>query len=240
MSCLNNVTCERRTYTEKPHGHIHAFAQLVVPISGTLSVMIGEQSLADCCQNVIYIPPSSYHSFHSQGRNRFFVFDIPTFFLPKNKTLLADCLRMDGRWQAVRALLFDEVGESTASNPRLSDLCCYIMRLLEDKARHSASLEYMHSNYCRQITVQELAALEHYNPSYYCTWFLKHYGVSPLNYIRNLRLENAKDLLVNTDCTLMQIAQQIGYQHQSTLTRLFLAETGMAPAEFRRKNKSSG
>lgn len=225
------IVCDRRIFSENPHTHVHPWAQLVIPIRGTLSVTVDSCLVKDDRQNVVYIPPDSLHSFHARTSNKFFVFDIPIDYLPK-KSNFSFCHLLDDRWRAIQTLLFDEVGEKPTSNQRLSDLFRYVLRLLEEPL-YPPSLAHIHNFYHQHITVEQLAAIEHYNPSYYCGWFKKQFGLSPMAYIRNLRLENAKNLLEHTDYTLMQITQQVGYQNQSTLAHLFQAYFGITPGKYR-------
>lgn len=233
---MATITCERRTYADKPHTHVHSYAQLVLPISGALAVTVNTEVFDDDCQNVIYIPPELRHSFHSQRSNQFFVLDIPASYLPQSSSRVPGCQLLDERWKAIRTLLMEEVKEEPISNQRLADLFRYILRLLEQDTS-PASVKYIQANYHEDIRVQQLADLEHYNLSYYCEWFQKHYGLSPMSYIRNLRIDAAKRMLESTDHTILQIAQQIGYQHQSTLTRLFQEHAGVPPAEYRKRSR---
>lgn len=230
------ITCERRTYTDKSYGHIHSYAQLVLPVKGILSVTVNTAVFDDNCQNVIFIPPESYHSFHSHTNNQFLVLDIPPMYLPQSTRPVPECQLLDERWKAVRTLLAQEVKDTPVANSRLTDLFRYILRLLEQESC-PASIRYIHDQYYRDITLQQLADIEHYQLSYYCEWFQKHFGVSPMEYIRRLRLENARRLLEDSDHTILQIAQQVGYRQQSTLTRLFQDYAGVTPAAYRNKNR---
>ena len=54
MTCLENITCERRTYCAKPHTHVHNYAQLIRPVSGRLSITVGEADFAGD-NEVIYV-----------------------------------------------------------------------------------------------------------------------------------------------------------------------------------------
>lgn len=230
---MEAIVCERRTYADKPFTHAHSYSQLVIPIHGVLSVSVG-QATTEERQNVIYIPPGSSHSFYAKAANQFFVFDAPGFYLPKGMGESARFCGLNGRWQAVRSLLFEEVGSEPASSPRLADLFRYISGLLnEDNC--SASLNYIMNHFDKQVTVRQLAEIEHFNPTYYVEWFKRSFGTSPIAYIRELRLNKAKELLANTSYTIMQIAQQIGYENQATLTRLFQKEIGMTPGAYRQK-----
>lgn len=45
--------------------------------------------------------------------------------------------------------------------------------------------------------------------------------ISPVEYIQNLRVKKAKEFLLNTDLTILQISQIVGYDHNSSFTRVF-------------------
>jgi AraC-like DNA-binding protein len=236
MNAPDQVLCERRTYAADALTHAHPYAQLVVPIDGILTVSMAEGGFENARQNVVYIPAGSSHSFYSRTPNQFFVFDIPGAFLPPDAGRRPLCQPLDERWRAIRTLIGAEVGAGPASNRRVLDLFRYIAGLLEP-APSCASLEYIRAHFNRPITLRELADLEHYHPSYYSEWFQRRFGRSPLAYLRELRLEKAKSLLRETDYTIIQIAQQVGYQHHATLTRIFQEEVGLLPSEYRAKNR---
>ncbi len=230
---MGTILCERRTYADKPFTHAHSYSQLVIPVYGSLTVSVG-QTTTEEGQNVIFIPPQSAHSFYAKASNQFFVFDVPMFYLPKGTGEAAQFYQLKGRWLAVRSLLFEEVGSEPASGQRLADLFRYISGLLNDD-KCFPSFDYIKNNFEKPITIHQLAEIEHFNPTYYVEWFKLRFGTSPISYIRELRLNKAQELLINSSYTLMQIAQQVGYENQATLTRLFQKEIGMTPGAYRKK-----
>lgn len=230
---MDAILCERRRYVDKPFTHAHFYGQLIIPIYGSLIVSVC-QKISGEGENVIFIPPGCTHSFYAKASNQFFVFDIPVFYLPKEIGEVTRSYQFNGRWQAVRSLLCEEVGSMPVTNQRLADLFRYISGLLKED-QTSASFDYIGKNFDKAITVQQLAQMEHFNPTYYVEWFKQRFGTSPISYMRELRLVKAKELLANTHYTVMQIAQQIGYENQATLTRLFQKEIGMTPGAYRKK-----
>lgn len=224
--------CERRTYDDKPFTHAHSYSQLIIPIHGTLTVSVGQTTEEG--QKVIFIPSKLAHSFYAKASNQFFVFDVPVSYLPKEIGGSVQFYPLNGRWQAIQSLLFEEVGNTPVANQRLADLFRYIANVLrEDKM--SSSFDYIRNNFEKQLTVRQLADLEHFSPTYYVEWFKQKYGTSPIAYIRELRLRKAEEMLTNTSYTILQIAQQIGYENQETLTRLFRKKIGMTPGDYRKK-----
>lgn len=226
------LTCERRSYSAKPNLHDHVYGQLILPISGNLIIQADKEKLGDGQQAVIFLPPTCEHSFYAKSNNQFFVLDIPQRYLPTNLAKEAKSYRLNESWQAIRALLFEEVGEEKNSSGRLLDLFRYMLHFLNQQ-QQPVSLQYIHRNYDKSISLQELAALEHYSVPYYTEWFQKQFAMSPIAYIRKLRLDFAKELLRDSSYSVLQIAQQVGYQQQSTLTRLFKEQLGITPAAYR-------
>ena len=79
----------------------------------------------------------------------------------------------------------------------------------------------------------QLAEMENYNVTYYNDWFKQQTGVSPSLYLRHTRIERAKELLVDTEFTVMEIAVMVGYSSNATFTRAFHSITGMTPKAYR-------
>ena len=210
-----------------------------MPVSGKLSITVGEADFAGD-DEVIYIPPHCSHSFSAYAPNQFFVFDVPVKFFPLNEYGYKSNYRFDKKWEAIRTLVFSEVENSGREDPqRINDLTRYIIGMLE-KRKVFASLEFIHRNYHNKINLRELADIEHYSESYYCEWFQQHTGATPLEYIRRLRFDKARHLLAESRLSLLQVAQEIGYENQSTLTQLFYRYAGISPFSFRKKYPKNG
>ena len=63
-------------------------------------------------------------------------------------------------------------------------------------------------------------------------------GITFLKDTMHIRIEKVKDLLINTDLPINQIADQIGYSPRS-LYRFFQQYVGMSPNDFRKQNRGS-
>jgi AraC-like DNA-binding protein len=71
-----------------------------------------------------------------------------------------------------------------------------------------------------------------------CREFKNYYGHSPLQYLNNVRIQQAKTLLEQTDITINAVGYDVGIANTSHFIKLFKRETSQTPAEYR-KNKSS-
>ena len=77
-------------------------------------------------------------------------------------------------------------------------------KLIENCA--APSIRFIGEHYDLPITVNQLAEMESYNVTYYNDWFKQQTGVSPSLYLRRVRIDRAKELLVETSFSVMEIA----------------------------------
>lgn len=96
--------------------------------------------------------------------------------------------------------------------------------------------EYMSAHFTESITLNKLADLCGVSVTHFRRLFRQAYNVSPIDYLLNLRLEKAKDLLVIHDLKLDAIAELSGFQSASYFVRYFKQRTGITPAQYRRLN----
>jgi transcriptional regulator GlxA family with amidase domain len=65
--------------------------------------------------------------------------------------------------------------------------------------------------------------------------FTQATGMSPIEYVQTLRLEEAKQILESTDSSIESVAQDIGYEDASFFRRLFRRKVGLTPAHYRKR-----
>lgn len=70
-------------------------------------------------------------------------------------------------------------------------------------------------------------------PNYFSSLFKKEIGQSTVNYITNLRISKAKELLEKTDKSVVGIAELIGYNDSNYFFRVFKKNAGVTPQQYR-------
>ena len=235
---MNSLIGERRTYSNIADTHEHHFAQLILPLQGQLRI---ETSLHQCLLNeyLFFLPPQCQHTFSAQSNNEFLVLDIPDYLFSQAELQQMQggvYTRLDERWQAIRFLLLEEI-KHRPTEQDLTSLFHYAHHLLSQK-QTPPSIRYIHANYHTSMKLTKLANLEGYSLTYYCEWFKKLTGTTPNAYVQTIRLQKAKALLEHTNFTILEIAQQVGYVHHASLTRLFKQLEQMTPLGYRRQCRS--
>ena len=95
--------------------------------------------------------------------------------------------------------------------------------------------QYLSENYLKEITISGLAGRFNYSEDYIIRIFKKAYGVTPYQYMINLRMQLAKQLLLSTNRSIVQISEECGYQDFSAFYRAFSKMFGCSPAKWRQK-----
>ena len=94
--------------------------------------------------------------------------------------------------------------------------------------------DYIQGNIDKPLSTASLAEMFSYEESYFCRKFKSQTGLSPVEYIRILRLQKAKKMLKTTDETVNEVAIACGYQSTSYFIRCFRKYSDVSPTEFRR------
>ena len=95
------------------------------------------------------------------------------------------------------------------------------------------SLDYVHKNYSKQITIDDICDKFKINKCYFCYMFKKETGQTFINYLNNYKIEKSKNLLENTNMTLLDISLEVGFNNQSYYSTIFKKYTNMTPLEYR-------
>lgn len=96
-------------------------------------------------------------------------------------------------------------------------------------------LLYLSEHYAEPITLASLS--EHFNisPSQLGNIFRNAYHISPIAHLINRRIANATDFLLQSDLSVKQVAQAVGYEDTTHFSHLFVERIGCTPGEFRRR-----
>ncbi len=92
---------------------------------------------------------------------------------------------------------------------------------------------YLSENLKDEIDLDFLCQKFGFNKSYLIRKFKKEIGLSPINYLINLRLDNAEKLLKRTDYSVKEISYMCGYQDPTFFSTSFKRKFGISPLEYR-------
>ena len=99
------------------------------------------------------------------------------------------------------------------------------------------ALEFIAQNYTIEIRLNQLAEICFLSPNYFHRLFRQSFNVTPLVYIRQMRLEEAIRQLVYTTHSVKEIAYDTGYEDEAYFSRTFSKVYGMSPGRYRKLNR---
>ena len=102
----------------------------------------------------------------------------------------------------------------------------------------AAVRRYIDLHFKEPLTLDQLSEEAHMNKYYLSHSFKREYGVSPINYLISRRISESKYLLSETDLSMSQIAQLLGFSSLSYFSQAFRKSQGVSPMEFRQNTKS--
>ena len=97
------------------------------------------------------------------------------------------------------------------------------------KHKLSQAIDYIQAYLEQDLSLNDLAALVQMSPHYFARLFKQSTGFPPHQYIIRCRVERAKQLLLQGELTIAQIAYAVGFAHQSHLNRHFKRWLGVTP-----------
>ena len=102
---------------------------------------------------------------------------------------------------------------------------------------HERVKKYIDVHFEENVTLGGLAKQFHLNPRYLASVYKKEEGLSPTDYLTQVRIEQACKKLENSDIPASEIAAQVGYDDPRYFYKVFKKQTGITPKEYRQKKE---
>lgn len=131
------------------------------------------------------------------------------------------------------ALTFNELFQVAAS---FVEFCCnkaIVYSYNGESTTLKKALKIINANFSSKINLEEIAVQIHVNTSYLSYLFKHEMGLSFTDYINTLRINMAKNLLIKTNMSIIDISMQSGFSDQSYFTKVFKKIESFTPKEYR-------
>ena len=96
-------------------------------------------------------------------------------------------------------------------------------------------LEYIDKNISLPLSNELLAKKSGYSTSYFRNIFIKTIGVSPMQYVTQVRMEKAVEMLESDYGTITNLAFSLGYENIYHFSNVFKKYYGMSPLQYKKK-----
>jgi len=193
-------------------------------------------------ETILFLPEGSPRTrLATTGHVNFFVFNFSSDTPPVLPTIVHDAVH-----GAVYSLLnaYDAINKFPHLGTQEENECLLacLLSVLENQARTQAYspltqriLEYLHRNFTKRITLNEIGHITFFSPVYCDTVFKQDMGCTIIDYVLTLRTEEAKKLLLEDTADMRQIAEAVGFQSSNYFSRVFKKRVGCSPSAYRKK-----
>lgn len=108
-------------------------------------------------------------------------------------------------------------------------------RLSKDKAKHDFAdvIAYMQQHLTEDVSLDTLARLFHFEPTYFVKKFKKQMGVSPMKYFAQMRAKHAANLLRTTEMSVNAVAAAVGFDDVYYFRTFFTRHMGVRPERYK-------
>ena len=139
------------------------------------------------------------------------------------------------------------VGYMNNCNAYLLNILTLLKRKIENEKKKSDDnfvpeltpvLEDMKTNFSQKRDIAEYAAICNLSSSRFSHLFTEKIGVSPYQYLLNIRLKQAIQLMINTNLPISAISKNVGYDDPLYFSSIFKKHIGISPSNFRKNNGS--
>jgi AraC-like DNA-binding protein len=110
------------------------------------------------------------------------------------------------------------------------------VRIQNQKVNLDKAIVYIQDNFSRTITIDELADMANISKYYFIKLFKEMTGTTPYHFILLTRIDEAKRLIRQSDCSISLIGERIGFCDSKIFIHHFKKVTSVSPLQFRKKN----
>jgi AraC family transcriptional regulator, regulatory protein of adaptative response / methylphosphotriester-DNA alkyltransferase methyltransferase len=133
--------------------------------------------------------------------------------------------------------IFLNAEQALRANFRPCKRCKPTNERLPDSEWVALITEYIDKNFIEKLTLETIANIAHGSPYHLHRTFKKIKGITPVEYIQQVRLNAAKEYLIHTNKAIADLAICVGMSNASYFITLFKKKTGHTPAQFRQMSK---
>lgn len=225
--------------------HAHA---LVFFIEGESDYVYDEQTLSASTGTVLFLPKDKKYLIHRYSTAQCIYVDFLTAksenFLPFAKKYPNSAQFRDTFTNLLSSYKQKRIGYEAEMMSLLYKLISMIQ--IADRTSYlpgakyqkiSDAVDYIRKNYSSgQIKISHLANMSGMSTRYFSELFSVFFGISPKEYIIQMQLETAKNLLISSSTSVSEIAEICGFADVYYFSKVFKKSTGSTPSSFRRTN----
>lgn len=106
----------------------------------------------------------------------------------------------------------------------------------ESKLNRTFIAQYIELHYMEGLYLEHMAIITETSPKYFSKYFKKTFEVNFIEYLNRVRINRAKEFLKNSNDTVSEVGEKVGFIHATTFSSTFKRFTGITPSQYRNKH----
>ena len=245
--------------------HLHKEVEMAFVVSGQVEIMADKHEFTVSAGELLCIRENVLHQYQPKKQNADIVkikflkeWLMPAFFQVEEKDAVGQLYgqifktRPDEAVRCiVRAMMdcaltqykeyfyFGKIIELTACLLASPEMIVQIRPVALDNQRYmEQAIDYMQENCYEKLTLKMLSDHLGLTETYCSKYIKKNTGISFVDYLNAIRINNAQRLLLNTDYSIMEIVERTGFSSVQTFNRVFKGLTGgLSPSAYRKSKR---
>lgn len=227
--------------------HIHQFAELVIPLKGSLTITVNGISEKFGVGQAAFVLPFQPHGYSSEEYNELAIFTFSQSFIPEIYSTIDGMIQKSSVFAPDRTTftVFEEkvFGKSDidlmATKGAIYGMLSTFVKTVELSPvpkYHTVSdniIKYITEHLSEKISLNSLASALGYTPNYISSIINRVFGEGLTSVIATIRFDRAAYLLCNTDMSCYNICYECGFGSERTFFRKFKEITGTTPTDYR-------
>lgn len=235
--------------------HCHDFYEIEIIIGGSGTHLLNGNTYKFKKGDVFIIKPTDFHSLTVNGNLIIYnikfdesllrnIFSLNSINLNEDYFANLNDEQLDLVLATVKALEYETQNVKEYNTPMKQILLEYILLSIIRESKKCKTfvqdtqlknlLAYINRNFKTELRLENVAKILGYTPSYFSSWFHKTIGITYVEYINDLRLSEAKRLLMSTSGSVTEIGFIVGFSSFSGFLKNFKKKYGTTPSKFRK------
>lgn len=243
--------------------HWHSSIEIFAVFEGELTFYLNHQECPLHAGEFLLVNSNEIHSIHAPTPNKTIVLQIPLnifeeYFTDEQFILFSHSHKeQDKQFMSILDELYQTYLEKqTGYDFKVESQFYMLLYLMVSKYRKttvnpdiiksnkklqhlSEITTYIRENYSNDLSLESLAQIFGYAPTYLSRMFQKYAGISYRDYLKSIRLEYAQRELMNTEDSISEIAVRNGFSDSRAFSKAFHKSYGVLPSKYRIDNQNN-
>lgn len=259
LPVVTRVTCSQESQTWKANVHMHDNeVELHLVKEGNTTITVHNQTFSVTAGDIVAIHPGFLHMVESDGPVYLYTCRLQespsetrdAVILPDTAPVISS-----GKYYPFLLKLMESLveiaGQGIADHAQVCNMLGGAIKIVYQQLFAASALpfsqpkkslaqdilHYINGHYDQDITLTLLSQVFFVSTSHISSEFKREFHISPINYLINRRICEAKWSLINTQLPVHEIARRVGYGNSYHFSKLFAKRSGVSPEQFREMHR---